>query len=129
MLAQITTRQFLLQKNQTFFLLLQTTQANLLTNLSSYPLKPNLGAMGRQTRNSRNTPDTKHGPLTRQTRNSQQSNTTTIPSSRSTVAMVNKTSVKPAANETGQHRPSGGRHLQPPTGNDAKLKHKVKEKR
>lgn len=26
------------------------------------------------------------------------------------------------------HRSSGGRHLQPPTGNDAKLKHKVCER-
>ena len=56
--------------------------------------------------------------MTRQsTRSSQQDYSTTTRS-------TSMTSHKPVRNET-VRRPSGGRHLQPPVGNNAKLKHEV----
>ena len=85
--------------------------------------------MGRQTRSTQPTePSTKQGqPVqTRQTRSSQQNSTSTVTTRSGSNSLTTKTSLNPARSEViTHHRSSGGRHLQPPVGNDAKLKHKV----
>jgi hypothetical protein len=76
--------------------------------------------MGRQSRNI-----TENKPATRNTRSSALSSVTT----RSTKAKPSTDESSAGTPPIAAHRPSGGRHLQPPVGNDAKLKHKVKRER
>ncbi|XP_019853704.1 PREDICTED: zinc finger protein ZXDC-like isoform X2 [Amphimedon queenslandica] len=79
--------------------------------------------MGRQTRHSKtNTAFT--ACTSRQTRSSNLTIASTTGSS-STVASDKVINLKPVKTDVVvPHRSSGGRHLQPPIGNDAKLKHK-----
>ena len=83
--------------------------------------------MGRQTRHSKtNTAFTTC--TSRQTRSSNLTIASTTTGSSSTVSSDKVINLKPVKTEVVvPHRSSGGRHLQPPIGNDAKLKHKVRK--